>query len=484
MCLHKDLQLVTMITTMMAASGTTHIQPAGASTPPARSVWRSAWQVPTRYVKATWSFIRTTPGTMLTMVLLLCAAIFAAGYSMSVSTASRHSSLYELLNTTEPTSYAAHNLYTSLSLADTIATSSLVQVGPASPEEHREYTSAILQASTAASQVAAGVGASDQRATELIAAIQRDLPMYTGIVETARANHRVANPVSVAYLTQASAMMREDILPAAEELFERTSHSVSTNQSSLATPQWVPLSGLVAAFVFLMIAQWWLWRRTRRRFNAGFVFATACMVVALVWVGASNFVAWQAGSRGFELAASPWESLTDSRIAAQQARTTETLALVRRGTLAEAEASFRNTTRQVTQALDEYAEATTANSHRIGQQATAKALADVDVARAATSAWETSHMHLVSALARGDFQEATRLTTENSAQIGETAASSFRTLDNALAQLIDDSRTTRRTFMGEGIAATTFLSVSVLVLSLAAIVAVIVGIRRRLQEYL
>ncbi|SQG63319.1 hypothetical membrane protein [Corynebacterium renale] len=457
-----------MITEMMAATGSTHTQPAGAASRPARSGWNSVWEVPAHYVKTTWSFIRTTPGTMLTMVLLLCAAIFAAGYSMSVSTASRHTALSELLQTTEPTSYAAHNLYTSLSLADTIATSSLVQVGPASPEQHREYTSAILQASTAASQVASGVGSGDQRATELIAAIQRDLPMYTGIVETARANHRSANPVAVAYLTQASAMMREDIFPAAEELFDRTSHSVSANQSRLAKPQWVPLSGLVAAFGFLVVAQWWLWRRTRRRFNAGFGVATVCMVVALGWVGASNFFAWQAVSRGYELAASPWEALTDARIAAQQARTTETLALVRRDTLAEAEASFRNTTRQVTHALDDYEAATT------------KVHDDVVAAREATVAWEDAHTELVGALARGDFQEATRLTTQH----GDTAASAFRDLDGALAQLIDDSRTTRRAFVGEGVAATTFLSISVLLLSVAAIVAVIVGIRPRLQEYL
>src|SRR5699024_7490752 len=136
--------------------------------------------------------------------------------------------------------------------------------------------------------------------------------------------------VSAAYMSNASAIMREEILPAASRLFTITSSRVADEQRSLTAPQWVPLSGLLPAVIFLLLAQWWLWRVTRRRLNRGFVTATSLMTLAIFWVGLANIATWTAGSQAFDEASSPWSSLTTSRIAAQQARTTETLALVRR----------------------------------------------------------------------------------------------------------------------------------------------------------
>src|SRR5699024_6471498 len=78
--------------------------------------------VPYLWLRRIFAFLATTPGKLVSITVILSVAIFAAGWSMSQSSSDRQSDLDVLLTTTEPMSYAAHNLYTSLSLADTIAT--------------------------------------------------------------------------------------------------------------------------------------------------------------------------------------------------------------------------------------------------------------------------------------------------------------------------------------------------------------------------
>ena len=164
------------------------------------------------------------------------------------------------------------------------STTGFVQLGEGSTDDREAYNAAIDTATVAATESALGSATDDTRIRELILNIQRQLPVYTGMVETARANHRDGNAVAVNYMSNASTLMREDILPDARELFRLTSAKVTQEQKALTRPQWVPLSGFVAAVFFLLAAQWWLWRLTRRRFNRGFLAATVLLSVALAWV--------------------------------------------------------------------------------------------------------------------------------------------------------------------------------------------------------
>ncbi|PKF68387.1 hypothetical protein [Corynebacterium mastitidis] len=443
-----------------------------------KTLWVTASSGPLYRVRVIWRFISTTPGKMVALTIILATALFAAGYSMSDSSAARQRSLTEMLDTTEPTSYAAHNLYTSLSLADTMATTGMVQSGVVPEESLSVYYQALDRASHSASEVAAGIGDADSAASELIARVQRQLPVYAGLVETSRANNRQGNPVSVSYMAAASSLMRNEILEDASALFDHTSHSVSAQQYQAMRPQWVPLSGLLAAVIFLLIAQWWLWRITRRRLNKGFLAATGMMLVAILWVSGSNFATWQAGNRSFERAALPWDSLTTSRILAQQARTTETLALVRRQSIEATNSSFEETTRALSSALDDVERA-----HSEGKAPAPEALGE---ARAALWQWEEAHEDLVAALRSGEFSTAMHLTTDVSAQGPQdrTTAEAFASLDGALSDLISQSRSTMRSFIRDGLGATALVSLAVLLLALSSVVAVVLGIRPRLQEYL
>ncbi|AWB82678.1 hypothetical protein C3B44_10315 [Corynebacterium yudongzhengii] len=444
-------------------------------------------------LRTIYNFLATTPGKMAGITVLLSVAIIAAGYSMSDSSAQRQEDLDVLLSETEPLSYAAHNLYTNLSLADSEATSSFVRSGTTSEDALDRYYSAIDRAAVAATQSATGVEQGDPRIGELVTEIQRDLPVYTAMVEIARTNAREGHPIGVTYMANASALMRNELLPAASELFQTTSNQVAAQQEELTTPQWIPLSGLVAAIMFLVLAQWWLWRTTGRRLNRGFLFATVCIVVATLWVSTSNFMTWQAGFRGFQEASQPWDSLTNSRILAQQAQTRETLTLLRRESSTEARESLDAMSAGVTEALDDMERVIdSAEASRFdwigtpSMRTPAASAGNVEAARQALDDWDSAHARFEVAIDNGDYDEAAHLaTTLEVSEDGEpTSAAAAARLDRSLSKLIDDARLAMRTFIADGLNATTAVATVVLVLAFAAVLSVWLGIRARLQEYL
>lgn len=456
-----------------------------------RTRWRRAFSElfssPVSNLRSTWRFLITTPGKMFTVTIFLSVAIFAAGYSMSVSATDRQDGLDVLLSDTEPLSYAAHNLYTNLSLADTVATSSFVRQGVDSKSTLERCNAAIDQASVAATQSASGIDPDHPEVAELITTIQRELPVYTAMVETARTNSRMGNPVGVTYMANASGLMRDEILPAAAKLFEVTSDNVAQQQTRLTTPQWIPLSGLVAAVMFLAVAQWWLWRRTRRRFNRGFLAATMMMLAAILWVSVANLATWQTGGRGFQEASEPWDSLTTARILAQQAQTSETLSLLQRGADPQPTADFERMSNAVTAAMEDIE---AAESHGISLDGLASPAnsADRQVAdvRSALEDWNGAYERYLAALGAGDYETAAYISTTTTLPPGAepTTASAAARLDSALSDLIDGARTSMRAYIADGLAATVLVAAAVLLLAFGAIFSVWLGIRPRLQEYL
>ncbi|MDO5373570.1 MAG: hypothetical protein Q4F10_08980, partial [Corynebacterium glutamicum] len=436
------------------------------------SIVQETFGQPIFVARKIWAFVSTSPGRMTLMTIIISIAIFAAGYAMSVSSDTRQSNLDDLITNAEPVSYNAHVLYTSLSVADTTATTGFVQAGVEGPVNRVKYHTAIDRAAVAATHTAASADSSNEHLMELVLEIQRQLPVYTGLVETARTNNRAGNPVSVAYMSEASAMMRNEILPMASELYNLTSRAVADQQRSVTGPQWIPLSGLLAALAMLLIAQWWLMRITRRRINKGFALATVMMLTATMWVSTANWVTWQTGTKGFEEASGPLNSMTTARIYAQQTRTTETLSLVRRQSIQGSGTGFTATINQIKRALDEYE--TTAQSQTPEHQQLITAI------RNAIAAWTADHDEFTVLLASGDYNGAVNAVL-NKDEEGQT---SFDELDTALAELIADSRSSMRSYIQSGLQATELVSVMVMILSVVSVLALWVGIRPRLQEYL
>ena len=146
-----------------------------------------------RWLEDAWNFLSTSLGRLLALMILLSVMLLASGYAMSQSGQSRENALETLLNATEPTSNSAHTLYTSLSQADTLATTSFVQPGLQTAESHRRYVATIDEAVIAADEVVRGsalAGDHSEHAAEvqeLTRDIQRMLPQYTCLLYTSDA---------------------------------------------------------------------------------------------------------------------------------------------------------------------------------------------------------------------------------------------------------------------------------------------------------
>ncbi len=68
-----------------------------------------------------WAFLWTTPGRILTIGVVLSALVIACAFATSRTVDDRQQALTTVLNHTEPLSFAAGQLYTTLSVADAAA---------------------------------------------------------------------------------------------------------------------------------------------------------------------------------------------------------------------------------------------------------------------------------------------------------------------------------------------------------------------------
>ena len=426
-----------------------------------------------RWVGDAWGFAWSSVGKLLLLMLVLTLLMFAGASAASQAGANRQSGLQTLLNATEPMSNSAHTLYTSMSQADTLATTSFVQPGLQTAESHREYLEAIDAAVVAADEVLRGsveTRAHDtEKVQDLVREIQRLIPQYTGLMERAQANQRVGNPLGVAYMQQASSLMHEKMLLKAQVILDITRDQVEDEMKRLTRAQVVPLSGLLAALIALGAAQWALWRMFRRRLNKGFLAATALTLVAMIWLGASNIAAWDAGRNDFASKSGNYEQLTGARTAAQEMRTAETITLLTRNTQ-RTKSSINDTSAEVSTALD--AIENDANSQQ------------VDTARKALADWRGAHSDMMSALQSGDYDRAVTLAADTGEITNETTtATAFALLDDSMAELISSSRFDQRAYINEALGTTRGVSTGIMALMLLAIAATFIGIRPRVQEY-
>ena len=418
------------------------------------------------YVRRSVSFLMTSPGRLTIVALILIVAILAAGLSMWQTTSQRQQQLTRISQLSEPMANASQNLYASLTIADASANTAFSRGTLNSSQDLvSNFDDVIAQASMSATRAATGIENVDAPEMKNIATVQRLLPVYTGMVETARANARQGNPVSVAYLASASNLMQVQILPAAKSLYERTSTTTNEEQRELSKPPLFPMSGLAAAILMLLITQWWLTRRTGRLFNVGLFGATMLMAIALVGVGIATTQPWQPNSL-FGEQRPDVHALTEVRIDAQQLRASETLGLVRRQP-ADAE-SFSQSVRTL-----------------VGELERVDANAPDDDVRAAIHgiySWESGHNLMMEHLGSGDYAGAVRIATD--VDNASSSATAFNQVDESLQNSIAESRLTARENLDQSRRAIAALSLATVTLTVIAAVLVVFGFRHRLLEYL
>ena len=269
-----------------------------------------------------WRFVTSTPGRILAIGVILAALGIMSAVAISTTTTEREQQLSRVLNNTEPLAFAAGQLYTTLSVADAAAATAFIAGTEPRPVRQR-YEQAITEAAVAITRASGGL--TDPPLVDLLGRINAQLAVYTGLIETARTNNRMGNPVGSSYLSEASGLMQQTILPDAQRLYEQTSARLDSETGASASIP-APVIVVVAATVlFGLFAHRWLSARTKRRVNVGLVAGGLAFAILIGWVGTALTVS-TAGSRAAKnTAAQSLRIVTGLAITAQQARADETL---------------------------------------------------------------------------------------------------------------------------------------------------------------
>jgi hypothetical protein len=413
-----------------------------------------------------WWFVSTTPGRILTIGIVLACLGVASAFATSTTINHRQQVLSTVLNHTEPLSFAAGRLYTTLSVADAAAATAFI--AQAEPRGVRlRYEQAITDASVAVTRASSGL--TDQPLVELLGRINAELAVYTGLIEVARTNNREGNPVGSSYLSEASGLMQSTILPDAQLLYKATSERVdSETTASTQIPAPVILV-VLATVVFGAFSHRWLARRTRRRINPGLVVGALGILVMVVWVGTALAISTTASRSAKDTAADSLKIVTNVEITAQQARADETLSLIRRGDEEIRKQSFYQRIDMMHEQIDKYM----ARPDAVDK-------ADLQGADQLLVRWRQANDRINSYISVGNYRAATEVALGGGE---DDSTPAFDKLDESLVKVMDQSRDHLRNDVLNARSGLSGAQLGGVVLSLGAAVAVALGLWPRLKEY-
>ncbi|WP_083268381.1 hypothetical protein [Lentzea guizhouensis] len=390
---------------------------------------------------------RSTPGRLSLIILLLVLGAVLSGALTTYSVIRQAQALDDLATRSEPLAHAAQEVYRALQDADATAASAFLSGGLEPARLRERYESDIEQAQAALSVATAS-------SPELTATLAAQLPVYTGLIETARSNNRQGYPVGAAYLREASNLMRTQLLPAAQELYRAETGRVARAQDEAKFPV-VEVLVALAFVVGLLLTQRYLTRKTNRVLNIGLLVATGAAVVSLLWVTTVSVLVMRDVSDS-RAVSQQVDVLAQARIATLTARGDETLTLVARGAGQTYEKNF--------------VEASERLKGLLGQ---AGAGESVEQAKKAFEQWQQVHQRIRQADDAGQYAEAVKLIDNPH----------FDALDQALVKAIGQAR---QDFSDEVAVADATLAgtvAGVLVLSLISAAGSTMGLWQRLKEY-
>lgn len=423
-----------------------------------------------------WNDVLTTPGRMSVFAVLAVVAVLLGGIVASGTITQRQSHHETLLAEVEPVANASQTLYSSLTIADSAANTAFITGGIEPAALRDRYLQAIATSSSAIIAASQGLDRNDTESIDQLARINAQLTTYTGLVETARTNNRVANPVGSAYLASASALMQDTILPAAADLYDRQSTSVGESDREWSSPPWGSFFLLMLSIATLVLLQQWLWRLTGRRVNPALALASLLVVASFLLTMVAGFLAANDNARGLSEGAAPMNELTRQRINAQKVRAQETLNLVRRtdpeGSAAERAAVLEGVRSTMTVYLED--DDTSRDTSLDDNGAVTNAISALDQ-------WMAAQNRADSLYQQGDYQGAISI---SSGQDPGDSGTAFDQFDESMQDAIEEARDTLRTRIDKARRTSTAGPDLIMALSTLAAFAVVVGIAPRIREYL
>ncbi|MGY5002548.1 hypothetical protein [Streptomyces griseus] len=433
---------------------------------------RTSWAARTGRLRAV---ATTEPGRLQIIGAVLALLVVAFGAVTTLEISSRASSADDVVSRSQPLSADAADIYRFLADADTTAASGFL-AGAQEPEAvHEQYRKDIEEAARLLVK-ASGSTESDSASSREIATLNKLLPVYTGLIERARANNRQGLPLGGAYLRYANQKMTGEMLPAAERLYAAESGRLESDSADAR--QW-PLLSLGAGIVVLGALAWMqrrTYRRTNRVLNHGLLAATAAASVVVLWMAVGHVVARAELRSAMVHGQASLDVLNDARISSLKARANENLTLVARGAVLTPDGS-----------ADQYeADYTTGMKALKGQLEKAGELADdergsapVADASEGVAEWQVRHREARATDDHGDYDGA----LEQIIGTDKSTGQSFQQVDAALEKALAHEQSEFTAAAEDGRGALRGLPAGAAALAVLGAAAVIVGVNRRLSEY-
>lgn len=421
------------------------------------------------------SRFRSTPGRLTVTLAALFALTLLFGTVAVTGAAQRNSAVARVRTTSGPLTVAAETLYRSLSDAEAAASAAFLSGGASEPPALRaRYDNDIASASAALTAVSAGGGGtSGPKTRDALRDVAAGLPVFTGLVETARADNRLGLPVGAAYLREASSEMERTLLPAATALYAEQSDALTADEDAAAAFPWFATLLGIVLLVFLIRAQLMLTRRTRRVFNIGLVASTLAVVITLAWL----LISWTAASVHLSAArdhgSRQVQDLSSARSYAQEARASEALTLIARGSGQADETNYAHLTAVIAGSgrnlLDQASDG-----------ATPATASGIDAARRDLAAWLATHKKIRSLDDAGAYPDAVAMAIGS----GKTDAPAlFAAVDNDLAAAIDAANARFVAESASAAGATRSTAITAGILTVLALACLAIGFQRRIAEY-
>ncbi|MFD9331889.1 hypothetical protein [Streptomyces sp. NPDC060065] len=442
-------------------------------TPPRRTAWAEG--VDTLRTAAT-----TEPGRLRIIGAVLALLVVAFGAVTAWQMTDRSAAADDVLNSSQPLSASAADIYRSLADANTAASSGFLAGGQETKASRTRYEADIR---TAAEKLVTAAANSEpgSPSADTIAKLNKLLPEYKGLIERARANNRQGFPLGGAYLRYANATMQDKMLPAAKDLYTKENQRLESDYADATPYPWAAIGLGVLALGGLAWAQRRNYRRTNRVLNQGMAAATAASAVVLLWLVVGHSVARAGLNDSYDHGVRSLNVLNDARLASLNARGNENLTLVSRGaetkelkdgTVVDAfDYDFQQEMDDLTKKLAAAAELA---DDKAGEEPVAAATGNM-------KEWKVRHTEARRADDGGNYQAA--LDKVIGAKSDEPTGECFDGVDKNLALALDQEQSEFKQAASDGLDAMTGLSVGAAVLAVLAAAGAVLGIGRRLSEY-
>ena len=169
--------------------------------------------------------------------------------------------------------------------------------------------------------------------------------------------------------------------------------------------------------------------------------------------------------------ADPLRELTAARILTQQARSAETLSLIRRGDQGGLERTFAATTARIAGIVDDVRSSDETGS--VSDQ-------QLDAVSTALAEWKRTDDAVHRYIQTGDFDRARQLTVGDGLN---SSARAYTSVDSALVDAITTARTSFRDDINTAQRVLGFTGTGILLLSVVAAIAIVGGLTPRIREY-